>query len=432
MNINDDVIREWFYRLPKGYAEAPYSDSELSVLADVIVEHDATIKKVIPEAVELVTEEDGQVDIDDEEETFEIEENVLVDESADILMEGYTKEDLIAIIKEVPLSDKFMAYLARLIDSTSSENSVIDNLKARNFDEQSAKQIFSKSVEMDSYKQLRDLVTGQVNSIDFDSLGTEGNLNTFIKKIGFSDEYIDWLYMYQPPRGGVATGTGENLLCIILKGGHVPTKGDVGTENVNIELKSSNSTSSGFRLRGQSGYGSGYDVAIAVFKAIADIYGDALPEDFPDITKDKSIQLYSNPESLADRYFKDLKSKNIISTSEIADIYTNALKKLFKNYSGDIKSDIFTPSINSDGSINNTKLLPRLAALEFKYYAELEPWDVLMVLNYKREYLIIKKDATYDELIKVFEDNLKIVGMPNTKPKATSQDSVSKIQLKAK
>jgi len=61
MNINDDVIREWFYRLPKGYAEAPYTESELSVLADVIAEHDATIKKIIPEAVELVTEEETDV-----------------------------------------------------------------------------------------------------------------------------------------------------------------------------------------------------------------------------------------------------------------------------------------------------------------------------------------------------------------------------------
>jgi len=56
MNINDDVIREWFYRLPKGYAEAPYTESELTVLADVIAEHDSNVGKPIPEAVELVTE----------------------------------------------------------------------------------------------------------------------------------------------------------------------------------------------------------------------------------------------------------------------------------------------------------------------------------------------------------------------------------------
>jgi hypothetical protein len=48
MNINDDVIREWFYRLPKGYAEAPYSESELSVLADIIAEHDSTISRPAP------------------------------------------------------------------------------------------------------------------------------------------------------------------------------------------------------------------------------------------------------------------------------------------------------------------------------------------------------------------------------------------------
>ena len=333
----------------------------------------------------------------------------------------------------MPLPDKLIAYLARLIDSTSSENSVIDNLKARNFDDRSAKQIFSKSVEMDSYKQLQDLVTGQANSIDFDSLGTEGNLNSSIKKIGFSDEYANWLYTYRSPRGGVAAGAGENLLCIILKGGHVPAIGDVGAENLTIELKSTQTKRSGFRMRGQSGYGSGYDVSLQIFEAIEAAYGNNLPEDFPDVTKDTNIQLYykSGKESLADRYLKDLKSKNIISTSEIADIYTNALKSLYKNYSGDIKSDVINPSINSAGSIDVSKLFPRLAALEFKYYADTEPWDVFMVLNYKREYLIMQKDNTFDVLVKIFEDNFDIAA-PNTKPKATVQDSVTSLQLKAK
>ena len=71
MNINDDVIREWFYRLPKGYAEAPYSESELFVLADVIAEHDTTVGKPIPEAVELVTEEDDTAEYMSNEKSFE-------------------------------------------------------------------------------------------------------------------------------------------------------------------------------------------------------------------------------------------------------------------------------------------------------------------------------------------------------------------------
>ena len=184
-------------------------------------------------------------------------------------------------------------------------------------------------------------------------------------------------------------------------------------------------------MRGQSGYGSGYDVALTVFDAIESAYGDELPENFPDVTKDTSIQLYykSGKESLADQFLKDLKSKNKVSTSGIADAYTAGLKKLYKNYSGDIKADVVEPSIRSNGSIDISELFPRLAALEFKYYADSEPWDVFMVLNFQKDYLIMKKDSSLDDLAKIFKDNFNI-GAPNTKPKATSQDSMTAVQLK--
>lgn len=40
INIDwDEIITEWFYRLPKGYAEQPYSESELSVLNQVLLEY---------------------------------------------------------------------------------------------------------------------------------------------------------------------------------------------------------------------------------------------------------------------------------------------------------------------------------------------------------------------------------------------------------
>lgn len=42
----DKIIREWFYRLPKGYAEAPYTEKELEVLDSVLAEFN--IKKPIP------------------------------------------------------------------------------------------------------------------------------------------------------------------------------------------------------------------------------------------------------------------------------------------------------------------------------------------------------------------------------------------------
>jgi|14_taG_2_1085336.scaffolds.fasta_scaffold35066_2 hypothetical protein len=93
MNINDDVIREWFYRLPKGYAEAPYSESELFVLADVIAEHDSNVGKSIPEAVELVTEDEDQPNSTDVQEVPE-----------------KSVTDLIQAIKEV--AEQYSKYLS--------------------------------------------------------------------------------------------------------------------------------------------------------------------------------------------------------------------------------------------------------------------------------------------------------------------------------
>lgn len=40
VNIDwDEIVTEWFYRLPKGYADQPYSESELSVLNQVMLEY---------------------------------------------------------------------------------------------------------------------------------------------------------------------------------------------------------------------------------------------------------------------------------------------------------------------------------------------------------------------------------------------------------
>jgi hypothetical protein len=47
----DAIIAEWFYRLPKGYAEQPYSDKELQILDQVVNEYNnGEFKPVITEA----------------------------------------------------------------------------------------------------------------------------------------------------------------------------------------------------------------------------------------------------------------------------------------------------------------------------------------------------------------------------------------------
>lgn len=42
----DAIVREWFYRLPKGYADAPYTDAELAVLNEVLSENGIALSEV--------------------------------------------------------------------------------------------------------------------------------------------------------------------------------------------------------------------------------------------------------------------------------------------------------------------------------------------------------------------------------------------------
>ena len=39
----DAIVREWFYRLPKGYADAPYSQEELAILDEVMTEQGVSL-----------------------------------------------------------------------------------------------------------------------------------------------------------------------------------------------------------------------------------------------------------------------------------------------------------------------------------------------------------------------------------------------------
>ena len=44
MNTNK-IVEEWFYRLPKGYALAPYTDQELKVLNEVLDENGLSLNE---------------------------------------------------------------------------------------------------------------------------------------------------------------------------------------------------------------------------------------------------------------------------------------------------------------------------------------------------------------------------------------------------
>jgi len=61
----DKIIREWFYRLPKGYAEQPYTEEELAVLDEVMAKYQTPDHKIITEEAESINITDVKKLIDE-------------------------------------------------------------------------------------------------------------------------------------------------------------------------------------------------------------------------------------------------------------------------------------------------------------------------------------------------------------------------------
>jgi len=121
--------------------------------------------------------------------------------------------------------------------------------------------------------------------------------------------------------------------------------------------------------------------------------------------------------------------RNFINREEIVQIYATGLRKMLKLYKGNIITEVLEPSINENGIVNARQFLPRLAAVEFKYYSQLEDWDMLMSINHKKDYYILRHDMPINEIADIFSNHFNI-DAPNTKQKATTQDSLTGVQLR--
>jgi len=432
----DSIITEWRFRLPNGY---PTTTHDYNVLRDVLLELTSITEA---EAKNIVRKAMGVYNDTINEDTLILEESVTdnnssitqsdaltetINSSGELLLEGYTKEDLITVIKSTTLPDKLIQYISRLIDSATSESSIIKILQQeKGFDSATAKRIFDKAVELNSYNQLQSLLMNSTNQIDFDELGQTGNLSYITNKVNLSKEFDEWLYTYKPTVGGVTVGNGENYLRITLQGGHVPTVGDVGIYDQNLEMKVS--VAGGFRLRGQSGYGNGNDVAKYIVTALSDLYKQQSGQDL-DWGQYNEQLYYKQSISPINQKIKEFISQKYITRDDFVNVYAVALKNLYRGYDGDIKTQVAEPSIDSNGVFKMSELLPRLSTVEFLYYANLSEWNYLMAVGKSKNYIILDKSMTFEALEDLFTSKF-LISSPVTSTSSTSQDSLTKVEYK--
>ena len=66
----DKIVREWFYRLPKGYADAPYSQQELAILDEVMTENGISLPEAKLEKEKFTEPDQMRNEIDQLDQAF--------------------------------------------------------------------------------------------------------------------------------------------------------------------------------------------------------------------------------------------------------------------------------------------------------------------------------------------------------------------------
>lgn len=415
----DEIVTEWSYRLPKGYPtmkDGKFTDvKELTILNEILAEN----------GYNKVTS---------------LQSTQLKEPKQSIAEGTFGKKDLINLINNAELSEKDLIRVMRIVDAVGSESGIMELLQSqKNFDQPTSRQVFNMATEADSYKALLDMLNNPEKQVSLSSLGQTGNLVEIVTKIGISREFAKDMADLVPYTS-VKMGRYEMFLRLFLQGGKSPSaKGDVEVNGEEMEVKSTISRGSGFRLRGQSGYGNGKQVQLNFMKQLVSLYGQGgpnhggsqnIPQHILDSHKEQNGQMwYGTKDSWAVLANKDLIEAGFADKGEIVTMWATALTEMYPESSAGAIADFISPAFGDDGGIDMKEVASRLAAYEFTVYRAKEGFAYFIAVNYQDNYGFIPSDVQGESLVELFKKLFRVVSLPNTKNNSTPQDSLTAIEL---
>ena len=97
----DKLVKEWFYRLPKGYADAPYSQEELAVLDEVMTEQGVSLPEAELEKEKFTEPDQMRNEVDQLDQAFndaepvdDLDEEILTEAEIDDIQATETLEKI--------------------------------------------------------------------------------------------------------------------------------------------------------------------------------------------------------------------------------------------------------------------------------------------------------------------------------------------------
>jgi hypothetical protein len=426
----DKILSEWSYRCKKGYPDLTNVE-DMAILKEVMAEMNLSFP-VVEELNEVDLIESDGIEFLEEDEFCDIksaliEHNILTEDTADV-----TVDDLINLIKTKQLPQNLLNKIDSLINASDSEVNVFNFLNDTvKLSPKTSKYIISQAIEYRCYRKLQAMATDPDNRLPLSDLGTEGNLLEKIQPLGLPGDFIKDIWTIKEPKSGVAAGAGEVCYQLILQDGNSPKKGDLAVGSVEFEVKTttkSKAKETGFRLRGQNGYGIGNKSGIYVFKKIADLAWEAKIKLPPEASGERAQLYLKASDSLADSFFVQLVEAGT-TLNEIATIYADSLLQVYTQADRDQLIQIVEDSLKPDGKLDIDVFLPKLAAYEFQYYNRIENWEKFLTTNGNFDYMILDSGLSFGTLENLMKTRFAITP-PNTKSNATPQDSLCSLRLK--
>jgi hypothetical protein len=385
----EDILREWFYRLPKGFAESPYTDAEYAVLNEVMVERgfDPLTASVMQLQLELSVIDEA--DNTDEEEYID-ESFITEDDAADL-----TADDIIRILSSGKrLSPKILNRIGKLIRrDADTDKRLEDRLEdILGPDAKHADNILD-IMYLGNTNEAKIAAYMENRTISFKKFtGTPKSINSVFSETGLSDKALDALSTYRWS-ATPAVGPVEVLLAILLKGGARPGSGDSGdlvVDGKKFEVKGLNA-----RLKGQSGFGTPAAVRKAFFAGYARLAQDNGLE-LVSLTgtakqKDNALTIITDQAAWGSgQWIKTLNTMNqqiINAVGDDPNIYGDIAKAMGVGFSGMLEH-LDWPDfawieryIKRDGTLDVAPFIMDLAEVAFNYYVRETKVDWFVVTN---------------------------------------------------
>jgi len=228
----DKLVREWFYRLPKGYADAPYSQEELAVLDEVMTEAKLDKEK-------FTKPEQMRNEVDQLDQAFNDAEEV----KEEIISEDTKYSDIIDLLNQSKdrLDKDDLLQIQAVIIKSAFKNNVLNYFSKKGINGD-AYQLGNKAVKVlfDDIASLPnfDKVISYFDSPKALVIGPDGRGS--FEQSGLPKDTLLSMMTMQPgaDAGGNSTGPGEVALSLLFKNvTNYTGGGDLEFDGEVLELK---------------------------------------------------------------------------------------------------------------------------------------------------------------------------------------------------